>query len=141
RHEDIWAVDKDSETFAANRGLVNIWKFAPLDPVYKPALLVQDGEEHKAKRNQVGRGFRPAFVQKMEEKFRRYAVEVVDAAVAQGTFDFIHEVAHTMPMQALGDVLGVPEQDRPKFFGWVDTFASPFDTRVTPSFEKVGEAI
>ena len=45
RHEDIWAVDKDWETFAANRGLVNIWKFAPLDPVHKPAMLVQDGEE------------------------------------------------------------------------------------------------
>jgi cholest-4-en-3-one 26-monooxygenase len=141
RHEDIWAVDKDWETFAANRGLVNIWKFAPLDPVHKPAMLVQDGEEHSAKRGLVSRGFRPAPVAKLEEKFRRYAVEVVDAAVAKGSFDFITEVAHTMPMQALGDVLGVPEEDRPQFFGWVDTFASPFDTRVTPSFEKVGEAI
>lgn len=141
RHADIWAIDKDWETFAANRGLVNIWKFAPLDPVHKPAMLVQDGDAHRATRGLVGKSFRPNLVSRLEEKFRRYAVEVVDAAVAKGEFDFITEIAHTMPMQALGDVLGVPEADRPKFFNWVDTFASPFDTRVTPSFEKVGEAI
>jgi cytochrome P450 len=35
----------------------------------------------------------------------------------------------------------VPEEDRPKFFAWVDTFASPFDPRVTPSFEKVAQAL
>lgn len=142
RWVDIWMIDREWETFAANRGLVNIWKFAPLDPVHKPAMLVQDGEEHSEKRALVSKSFRPAVVKKLEEKFRRYAVEVVENALAiDGEFDFIREIAHTMPMQALGDVLGVPEPDRPKFFGWVDTFASPFDTRVTPSFEKVGEAI
>jgi cholest-4-en-3-one 26-monooxygenase len=141
RHADIWAIDKDPETFAANRGLVNIWKFAPLDPVHKPAMLVQDGEEHRATRGMVGKAFRPNVVARLAEKFRAYAVEVVEAAIAKREFDFITEIAHEMPMQALGDVLGVPAGDRPKFFSWVDTFASPFDTRVTPSFEKVAQAI
>ena len=44
-------------------------------------------------------------------------------------------------MEALGDVLGVPSGDREKFFAWVDTFAAPFDTRITPSFEYVLQAI
>jgi len=44
-------------------------------------------------------------------------------------------------MEALGDVLGVPRGDRAKFFEWVDTFAAPFDTRITPSFEYVMKAI
>jgi len=141
RHADIWAIDKDPETWAANRGLVNIWKFAPLDPVHKPAMLVQDGEEHRKTRAFVSKAFRPNWVAKLEEKFRAYAVSVVEAAIAKEEFDFITEIAHEMPMQALGDVLGVPESDRAKFFSWVDTFASPFDTRVTPSFENVAKAI
>ena len=37
--------------------------------------------------------------------------------------------------------MGIPEADRPQFFAWVDTFASPFDTRVTPSFEVVAKSL
>ncbi|MFE3001611.1 cytochrome P450, partial [Nocardia sp. NPDC059246] len=73
--------------------------------------------------------------------FRGYAVEIVDRALEKGTFNFVHDIGHAMPMEALGDVLGVPEADRPKFFAWVDTFAAPFDTRVTPSFDHVLAAI
>jgi cholest-4-en-3-one 26-monooxygenase len=46
-----------------------------------------------------------------------------------------------MPMEALGDVLGVPPEDRAKFFHWVDQFAAPFDTRITPDFDHVMAAI
>lgn len=141
RYDDIVAIDRDPETWASNRTHPLVWSYAPLEPATRPGLIVQDGEEHRTKRAIVGRAFRPPVVQKLEEKFRGYAGRVVDAALAKGTFDFVTDVAHEMPVQALGDILGVPEEDRPKFFDWVDTFASPFDPRVTPSFEKVGQAL
>src|SRR5436190_436107 len=84
----------------------------------------------------------PVCLHKFEDPLLLDAVEVVEAALAKdGPINFIDEIAHVMPMQALGDVLGVPEEDRPKFFHWVDQFAAPFDTRITPSFEHVGMAI
>jgi cholest-4-en-3-one 26-monooxygenase len=141
RWEDITAIDRDPETYAANINLPLIWKYAPLDPQHKPGLLVQDGEVHRGRRAMVEKAFRPASMRRLEERFRRYATEVVDSALAKGTFDFVRDVAHALPVQALGDVLGVPEEDRPKFFGWVDTFASPNDPRVAPAFEKVGQAL
>jgi cholest-4-en-3-one 26-monooxygenase len=141
RWEDIDAIDRDQETYAANINLPLIWKYAPLDPVAKPGLLVQDGEIHRERRAMVGKAFRPASITRLEERFRKYAEDVVDAAVAKGSFDFVRDVAHTMPVQALGDVLGVPERDRPRFFGWVDKFASPNDPRVAPAFEEVGQAL
>lgn len=141
RHEDISAIDRDPETWASNIKHPLIWTYAPLDPTMKPGLIVQDGEEHKARKAMVGRGFRPARVQGLEAKFRKYAKEVVDAALEKGTIDFAHDIAHMMPVQALGDILGVPEPDREQFFTWVDTFASPFDERVALSPEKVGQAL
>ncbi len=143
RHEDIEMVDRDSETFAANRGVVNFWAFAPLgEAIGAPAMLTQDGEAHRSTRRIVNRVFTPKWVKQLEEKFRNYAVAVIEPALAKDEpFNFIEEIAHVMPMQALGDVLGVPEQDRPKFFHWVDQFAAPFDTRITPNFEAVGTAI
>ena len=143
RHADIWTVDRNSELYSAASGYVNMWKVTPLDPRVggKPAMLTMDGEKHRAQRGVMSRAFTPRMVRQLEDKFRGYAVNIVDAALEKGTFNFVTDVGHTMPMEALGDVLGVPRSDRPQFFEWVDTFAAPFDTRITPSFEAVANAI
>ncbi|TGD87544.1 cytochrome P450 [Mycolicibacterium sp. CH28] len=143
RYDDICTVDRDPDTFAADRGHVNIWTVNPIDDTVggKPAMLSRDGADHRRHRGVVNRGFTPHMVRRLEGKFRGYARRVVDQALAEGTFNFVTDVAHAMPMEALGDVLGVPSEDRPQFFNWVDKFAAPFDTRITPSFETVLEAI
>jgi cytochrome P450 len=139
RYADAFAIDRDSELYAADRGYVNIWRIAPVDHVNGgvPALLTVDGEPHKRQRGVMGRAFTPATVKKLEAKFRTYAAAIVDEALQKRTFNFVHDIAHLMPMEALGDVLGVPRADRVKFFSWVDTIAAPFDTRITPSFDSV----
>lgn len=143
RHEDIETIDRDSETYAADRDPVNFWAFAPIgNAVGAPAMLTQDGEAHRETRRIVSRAFTPKKIKDLEERFREYAIAVIEPALEKDEpFNFIDDIAHLMPMQALGDVLGVPEDDRPKFFNWVDQFAAPFDTRITPSFEDVGKAI
>jgi cholest-4-en-3-one 26-monooxygenase len=143
RYDDISAVDRDPETFAADRGQLNIWTVNPIDPTVggKPAMLTQDGANHRRQRQVVSRGFTPTMVRRLEEKFRGYARQVVDQALEKGTFNFVTDVAHLMPMEAVGDVLGVPPAERPQFFDWVDHFAAPFDTRLAPSFETVLGAI
>lgn len=143
RNADIWTVDRNSELYAADRGGVNMWKVTPLDPKVggKPAMLTMDGAKHRQQRGVMSKAFTPGMVKKLEDKFREYAANIVDAALEKGTFNFVTDIGHAMPMEALGDVLGVPNGDREKFFAWVDTFAAPFDTRVTPSFEYVMQAI
>jgi cytochrome P450 len=146
RHEDTWAIDRDSETWAANRGLVNTWRILNIDPIEypggKPAMLTLDGPEHRRNRGVFSHAFTPNVLAGLETKFRAFAKQVVDAALrVDGPLDFVHQVANPMPMQALGDMLGVPEADRAKFFGWVDTFASPFDTRVVTGMDQVEAAI
>lgn len=143
RHEDIWNVDRNAELYAADRGFVNMWRITPVDPKNggMPSMLTMDGPDHRRNRQVLARGFTPGVVQRLAEKFQQYAEQVVTEALKVGTFNFVHDIAHMMPMEALGDVLGVPPADRPKFFSWVDTFAAPFDTRVTPSFDAVLESI
>ncbi|TPG32407.1 cytochrome P450 [Mycolicibacterium hodleri] len=143
RYEDIVTVDKDPDAFAADLGSVNIWRVTPIDPFNggMPAMLTSDGPEHRRQRGVLSKGFTPRTVRKLEEMFRVYAKDIVGAALEKGTINFVTDVAHAMPMEALGDVLGVPPADRAKFFGWVDQFAAPFDTRITPSFDHVIAAI
>jgi cholest-4-en-3-one 26-monooxygenase len=150
RYADVEAVDRDPETWGCDLAPVNIWKIAPIAPKKlveevgfgKPAMLMMDGDDHRRNRGVVSRAFTPPVVRKLEGRFREYARQTIDNALAQdGPFNFVQVVAHQMPLQALGDVIGVPESDRAQFFGWVDQFASPFDERVTPSFEQVAQSI
>ncbi len=137
RHEDVSAIDRDAESWSFAGGPF-LLRFPFLDlahPLGKPSLLTTDQPDAGRQRSTMNRGFTPARVAQLEERFRRYAREIVDEALEVGTFNFVRQVAHTMPMEALGDVLGVPAEDRERFFGWVDTLASPFDERVTPSLE------
>lgn len=146
RHADVRAIDRDPETFAANRGLVNTWRVINVDPIEypggKPAMLTLDGADHRRNRSAFSHAFTPRMLSSMEAKFRAFAKQVVDDALAvDGPIDFVHAIANPMPMQALGDMLGVPEVDRAKFFGWVDTFASPFDSRVVTGMDQIEAAI
>lgn len=141
RHDYICEIGRDSNNFVSDRDLPTIWRHSPVDPVNKPGLLVQDGEVHRSRRIVIGKAFRPTAITKYEARFRDYAAAVVAGAVEKGTFDFITEIAHALPVQALGDVMGVPQDDRPKFFEWVDKFTSPYDPRVAPSFEEVSQAL
>jgi len=144
RYADIEAIDRDPETWAADRGHVNIWRNTPVDPHVpggKPAIITMDGEDHRRNRRVISRAFTPKAVAALEPKFKLYARQVVDAALEQGTFDFVDALAYAMPREALGDVIGVPQADRAKFFAWVDIFASPFDPRIAASQESVMEAM
>lgn len=143
RYADIDMIDRDTTTFAFDLGYLNTWKVNPIDPTMggMPAMLTKGGDEHRKHRSVVSKGFTPGMVRRLEEQFREYARVVVDDALRTGTFNFVTDVAHAMPLEALGDVLGVPNADREKFFGWVDKFGSPFDTRITPEFGDVLTAI
>lgn len=143
RYDDIMTVDRDAETFAADQGYVNIWRYIPIDWRHGgvPSVLTLDGDDHRRNRRVLSKGFTPGVVRALEERFRAYAVEIAEeAASKREPFNYVTDVAHRMPMEALGDVLGVPTDDRARFFKWVDVFAAPFDARIAPSFEAAAQA-
>ena len=105
-------------------------------------MLTMDGAKHRQQRTVMSKAFTPGMVKKLEEKFRGYAVNIVDAALEKGTFNFVTDIGHTRcRWKPSATCWGCRRGDRAKFFAWVDTFAAPFDTRITPSFEYVLQAI
>jgi cholest-4-en-3-one 26-monooxygenase len=142
RYEDVLAVDKDAERFPSPLGITSrVW--TPFDTSLggKPAMVVMNGEEHRRNRRVVSRGFTPHVVKSFERHFRTMAADIVDKAVAKGSFDFVPEIAVEMPLQAICDLLGVPQEDRAKFLGWVNAMAVPTDPNYAPSPEEALAAV
>ena len=82
-------------------------------------MINMDDPHHAKVRGIVARGvFTPRGVSKIEGALRERAVRIVNEAKAKGSGDFVEEVASELPLQALADLMGFPQDDRKKIFDW-----------------------
>jgi len=122
RHAEVRQVSKDNENWSAMENGVII-RFAPdmtrdQVEVQRAMLIHHDPPEHTKMRGIVSRGFTPRAINALKEGLRARAHEIVEQAVARGSGDFVEEVAAELPLQAIADFLGVPQEDRKKLFEW-----------------------
>ena len=118
RYEDIWAVDRDNETFTSE-------KFVNLEEVdddlmdIRRSILETDGERHLALRQLIAREFSPRNLMKNYEGFlRQLTKQTVDLALADPEFDFVEKISADFPIQVLARLLDVPLEDTGKLIAW-----------------------
>src|SRR5437773_1097723 len=83
-------------------------------------MLNMDPPEHSRLRRLLSRSFTPRAVARLEDGIRGHARAICDRVFTgpRGECDFAKDVAADLPLLALADVLGVPEQDRWLLFDW-----------------------
>ena len=75
-------------------------------------LINQDPPEHTKTRQIISRGFTPRSIGAMHDILVERAETIVADVLAKGEGDFVTEVAAELPLQAIADLLGVPQEDR-----------------------------
>jgi len=117
RHADIAAVDRDPATFTSTR-FVNLEEVDE-DQIRKRASLLElDGVRHRALRSLLQRQFGASVINSYADFLRGLTATTLDAALAKGTFDFVHEVAADFPINVLARLLDVPPQDNQQLIDW-----------------------
>jgi cholest-4-en-3-one 26-monooxygenase len=81
-------------------------------------MLNIDPPQHTKLRGIISRGFTPRAISNLRETLAERAERIVAAALARGSGDFVTEVACELPLQAIAELLGVPQEDRRKVFDW-----------------------
>ncbi len=120
RHEDLVHVNRDAHLFSSYEGgVVN------LDPLPDEALqsmrmmmLNMDPPEHTKLRKIVNRGFTPKRIRELQDVLERRAKTIVDGIVDKGECEFVKDIACELPLQAIAEFLGVPQEDRHLVFDW-----------------------
>jgi cholest-4-en-3-one 26-monooxygenase len=142
RHEDVLQVDRDHKRFVSGRG-VTLRNFEPtlVEHGGKPAMITMDGADHVRNRRIVGRGFTPPVVRAFDGRFREICTQVLDKALAEERVDFVEAVACELPLQAICDLMGVPDEDRADVLRWSNAFSVPTDPDYAPSAEEVFAAV
>jgi cholest-4-en-3-one 26-monooxygenase len=129
KHEDIKEISRRTNEEFSTWENTAIPRFAPgtdrsIIDMMRFLLLNQDGEEHKKHRRIISKGFTPRNVEKLRESLAARAKDIVEKAAAKGSGDFILEVASELPLQAIAELIGVPQEDRHQLFEWSNLMTS-----------------
>ncbi|MGV0773419.1 cytochrome P450 [Mycobacterium syngnathidarum] len=132
RHEDIKAISRDGGTVWSTNAKGAVMRLPEgvtseqLD-LTKALLINHDAPEHTRLRKLVSRLFTPRSVAALEEKLAVAARDIVAAAAKKGSGNFVDDVAMSLPLLAIADLIGVPEADREKLFHWTNAIMNTDD--------------
>ncbi|MBX9425515.1 cytochrome P450 [Streptomyces lateritius] len=148
RHADVKYVSTHPELFSSNENtaVIRFNEHITRDQieVQKLIMLNMDPPEHTRVRQIVQRGFTPRAIRNLETALRDRAHAIVDEAKrgadADGTFDFVTRVAVELPLQAIAELIGVPQEDRSRIFDWSNKMVAYDDPEYAITEEIGAEA-
>ncbi|MEW5684680.1 MAG: cytochrome P450 [Pseudomonadota bacterium] len=112
RHADVWAVDRDFQTYSSEPTimiqdpLAEAGSFGP----YK-MMLMMDPPEHTAFRKLIRSEFTEPAARLRGERIQALAKQIVDTVIDRGECDFVDEVAGEMPSFVIAELMGLPLDD------------------------------
>jgi cytochrome P450 len=117
KHRHAQRIHRDTDSFTATDGPL-IQGVGVIGSA--PTIINMDPPELLKRRRVMSHAFTPKAIGKLEEGIRRRAAAMVDGLLAAGGGDWISDVADVLPMSVIGDIIGMPEQDRPEIFDTLD---------------------
>ncbi|MGW2279229.1 cytochrome P450 [Streptomyces sp. NPDC001770] len=86
-----------------------------------------DPPDHTRVRKAFGRTFLPRMVERLRPRVEELVDELLDGLAAEPEFDVIADLAFTLPVIVICEMLGVPAADRGRFKDWSTDLARVFD--------------
>jgi cytochrome P450 len=146
RHAELLAVVRDPVTFSSESGPGRAGAggtiLEDLAPGIGPGVMLNmcDPPTHTRIRGLVSRDFTPRPVERLIPFVRRRAVQLLDGVAQRGTCDFLVDVAAELPLQTIARILGVPEEDSHRLFGWTSTILDYRDRDLEGTSDALAEA-
>ncbi|GAA0603363.1 cytochrome P450 [Streptomyces crystallinus] len=148
RHADVKYVSTHPELFSSttNTAIIRFNQNITREQIEVQRLIMlnMDPPEHTRVRQIVQRGFTPRAIRSLEDALRDRARRIVDTALAasrgRDSFDFVTNIAVELPLQAIAELIGVPQQDRAKIFDWSNKMAAYDDPEYAITEEIGAEA-
>jgi cholest-4-en-3-one 26-monooxygenase len=145
KHADVCAVGKDAREYSSDQergGVVGLEERFGQEEFQGAGklMLTMDPPDHTRYRKLVNKGFTPRMIGELEPRIRGICERIVDDVVARGGCDFVVDVAAEITLQAIAELIGVPQEDRHKIFDWSNRMIGSEDPEYAVSEEAAFEA-
>ena len=112
RHADILALNGKPDLMSSARG-IRMEDQSYDEYLARRTFQETDPPEHMATRIKVAKAFSKPVVAGFEAQIRELCADILDTALAKGSFDATKDIARELPMRMLGRILGTPDEDLP----------------------------
>lgn len=128
RHAEVKEVSRNSDVYSSeeNTAIIRFNEDMTREKIETQRLIMLniDPPHHSKVRGIVSRGFTPKSVNRLRDALASRAEHIASAAAATGGGDFVTQVACELPLQAIAELLGIPQDDRHKVFHWSNQMVS-----------------
>jgi cytochrome P450 len=141
RHADLMAVYRDAAVFSSDKHVEFAPKYGVGSPLYEhhtTSLVFNDPPLHTRVRKLIMGALTRRAIADMEPGLIALVDQLLDRIEAQGGGDLIEDFASAIPVEIIGNLLGVPQQDRGPLRDWSLAILSALEPVPTPAQHAAG---
>ena len=120
RYDDLVAAYHDAKTWSSNKTVQFKPKFgdSALYEHHTTSLVFNDPPIHTRVRKLLAPAFTPRALKALQPRIEALVDRLLDTAAERGQIDLIEDFAAAIPVQLIGDMLGIPQDERGPLRDW-----------------------
>ena len=120
RYDDCLEVYRDVDIWSSDKKLDFRPNFAdsPLYEHHTTSLVFNDPPYHSRVRKLLAPAFTPRALGALQSRIEKLVDRLLEIAADRGEIDLITDFAAAIPVQLIGDMLGIPQDERGPLRGW-----------------------
>ncbi len=127
RYEDVYEVLKDHETYSSAQGISPGMRSSSSMML---SMIMTDPPRHSRLRSLVNRAFTPRVMAQLEPWLGTLVDELIRTFPESGEVEVVTNLTVPLPVTAIARVMGIPEEDGPRFKEWSDAVVGATDRMV-----------
>ncbi len=142
RYEDCAAVYRDPLTWSSDKTVDFRPNFGTslLYEHHTTSLVFNDPPYHTRVRRLLAPAFTPRALAALQPRVEALVDRLLETCAARGRFDLIDDFAAAIPVQLIGDMLGVPQEERAPLRGWSLAILGALEPVLSPAQRERGIA-
>jgi cytochrome P450 len=140
RYDDCETLYKDARTYSSDKKVEFFPKFgdSPLFEHHTTSLVFNDPPLHTHVRRAIAGALSPRAITEMEIGLVELVDRLLDALERKGHGDLIEDFASAIPVEIIGNLLGVPHDERGPLRGWSLAILGALEPVLTDAQVKSG---
>jgi cytochrome P450 len=141
RYADLVEVYRDAQGFSSDKKVEFTPKYgagSALLEHHTTSLVFNDPPLHTRVRKLIMGALTRRAIAEMEPGLVALVDSLLDRIEAQGAGDLIEDYACAIPVEIIGNLLGVPHEDRAPLRGWSLAILGALEPKLTPEQESLG---